>query len=105
MKDEIVEHLSDFLNTKKNLGIYPYDYGIDSYVYLGTDNRVAMQMIEDIKTGLTKYEKRVSDVDIQIVTSESTFLLSFVIKCNIEKSPYAFHLSFHHQKKEFNFEA
>lgn len=104
LKEEVFEHLTDFLNTKRNLGIYPEDYGIDSYIYLGSDNTIILKLISEIKIGLEKYEKRVQDIDIQPISNESSFHLSFIIKCKIEKKSYAFQLSFHPQRKMFNLE-
>lgn len=104
-KDEVLEHLSDFLNTRKNSGTYPLDYGVDSYVYLGTDKKVEQQIISDIKTGLDRFEKRVHGVEIKSLPSENCFLLSFMIQCKIEDTAFVFQLSFHHQKNAFNVEA
>ncbi len=51
-KDEIFEHLCDLLNTKRGYGSYPRDLGLDSYIYLGSDRKIILQIIEDIKTCL-----------------------------------------------------
>ncbi len=104
-KEEIVEHLVDFLNTKRNFGAYPADYGIDSYIYLGTDQQVILQLIADVRAGLAKYEKRVHDVDIQPVSNENSSILSFRIQCKIEKVPHFFQLSFSNQKNLYHLEA
>lgn len=86
------------------MGTYPLDYGIDSYVYLGSGNQIILQLTAEIKAGLMKYENRVRDIDIQPIQNENCFLLSFRIKCKIEEISYAFQLSFHHQNKKFNLE-
>lgn len=104
LEEDVFEHLTDLLNTKKNLGCYPFDYGIDSYVYLGTDKNIALQLAADIKSGLEQFEKRVRDIDIQPVNSENSFLLAFKISCKIEKNSYSFQLSFHNQKNMFKLE-
>lgn len=104
-QQEILEHVCDLLNTKKKFGVYPLEYGIDSYVYMGSDKKIVMEIIADIKGNLEKYEKRLQCIEIQSVPSPNRFLLSFLIKCKIEENPYSFHLSFHHQKNLFHLEA
>lgn len=102
--EEILEHLCDLLNTKKEFGGYQKDFGLDSYVYLGTNKKVGLQIIDDIKSSFEKFEKRVSDIDIQLIPNESQFFLSFLIKCKIEQKSCSFHLSFNHQKNLFKVE-
>ena len=104
LKEEVVEHLIDFLNTKKNLGIFPLDFGIDSYEYLNSGNQVIKQMMSDMKSGLEKYEKRVNNIEIEPISKENCFLLAFRITCKIEQISYSFQLSFHQQNKSFNIE-
>lgn len=105
IKEEIFEHLTDFLNTKRNLGVYPIDYGIDSYAFLGSDKKIFLQFVSDIKGGLEKYEKRVRDVEVDSVPNSSSVLLSFRIRCTIEEIPHTFQLSFHQHKHIFNWES
>lgn len=105
IREEVVEHLTDFLNTKRNFGAYPKDYGIDSYIYLGTDHQVMMQLISDVRTGLEKYEKRVQDVVIEPTPQPNSFVLAFRISCKIEEISYQFQLSFQNQKNLFHLEA
>lgn len=104
-QEEIVEHLNDLLNTKKNFGVYPLDYGIDNYVYVGTGKKVITQIMADIKFCLEKYEKRVREIKIQTTPNQNRFLLSFLVFCDVENSPHTFRLSFHHQKNFFNVES
>jgi predicted component of type VI protein secretion system len=104
-KDEVIEHLVDFLNTKKFSGSFPLDYGIESYVYLGSSNRALMQFMSDLKADLEKFEKRLKDIEITNIPSESSFLLCFSIKCHIEETPFSFQISFSHQKNSFQLES
>src|SRR5215208_1745035 len=83
-RDNIFEHLCDLLNTKRGFGSYPKDLGLDSYVYLGSDRKIILQITEDVKTCFEKYEKRISHIEVIPITSESRFFLSFIIKCKIE---------------------
>lgn len=105
LRDDILEHLSDLLNTKKGYGSYSQDLGLDSYVYLGSDNKISLHIIEDIKTCFEKYEKRVNQLEIIPMESKSRFHLSFVIKCQIKNKPYSFHLDFQCQNKSYHIEA
>ena len=104
VKDDILEHLCDLLNTKKGFGSYPADLGLDSYVYLGSDRKIMLQIIADIKICFEKYEKRVRQIEIMTVPSQSRFFLSFVIKCKIDNKACSFHLSFHQQNKSYQIE-
>lgn len=102
--EEIVEHLNDLLNTKKNFGYLPLDYGIDNYVYIGSNKKIITQIMADIKYCLDKFEKRVRAIKIQTVPNQNRFFLSFLVNCEIEKDQCTFHLSFHHQKNYFQIE-
>lgn len=101
---EIFEHVCDLLNTKRSLGTYPLDYGMDSYIYLGSNEKVVMQVMCDIKELLTKYEPRVDQVEIQHLPGPNCFFLSFLIKFKILKASYSAQLSFNGANKHFNFE-
>lgn len=105
LTEDVIEHLTDFLNTKRNFGAYPVDYGIDSYIYLDSGSKVLLQLIADVRMGLEKYEKRVSDIQIEPAASQQSSLVAFKIECKIEQITHAFHLSFHHQTNQFNLEA
>ena len=103
-KDNIFEHLCDLLNTKKGFGSYPKDLGLDSYIYLGSDKKIILQIISDVKSCFEKYEKRISHVEVIPQTSLGKFFLSFIIKCKIENKPSSFQLSFHQQNKSYSIE-
>lgn len=103
-KDEILEHLCDLLNTKKKFGSYPIDLGLDSYIYLGTDRKIILQIMADIKTCFGKYEKRISQVDIVHVPNQSSFYLSFMIHCKIENKPWSFRLAFNQKNYAYHLE-
>ncbi|MCE5318040.1 MAG: GPW/gp25 family protein [Parachlamydia sp.] len=105
VKEEVVEHLTDFLNTRRNMGTYPADYGIETFVDLGTDKYIVLKIVADIKNGLEKYEKRIHDVEINSIPSESSFHLAFRISCKIQDFSYAFQISFHSQNKIFQLES
>ena len=104
LREDILENLSDLLNTKKGFGSYAHDLGLDSYVYLGSDQKITLHIIEDIKTCFEKYEKRVSHLEVIPVESKSRFHLSFIIKCEINNKSCSFHLNFHHQNKSYHIE-
>lgn len=101
---EIVEHLNDLLNTKREFGSYPKDYGLDSYIYLGSNEEILKKVIEDIHDCLKKYEKRVTDVEVLYVSKEELFIRSFLIKCRIDTEHCAFRLSFQAQKHLYQVE-
>lgn len=103
-KDNIFEHLCDLLNTKRGFGSYPNDLGLDSYIYLGSDRKIILQIIEDVKSCFHKYEKRISSIEVIPKTSVGRFYLSFMIKCKIENKACSFHLSFHQQNKSYSIE-
>lgn len=103
-RDNIFEHLCDLLNTKKGFGSYPKDLGLDSYIYLGSDRTIILQIIKDVKSCFEKYEKRISHVEVTPRASEGRFFLSFIIKCKIENKPCSFQLSFHQQNKSYSIE-
>ncbi len=103
-KEEILENLNDLLNTKMGFGSYPKDLGLDSYIYLGSDRKIVLQIIADIKTCLEKYEKRIHQLEVIHVPSENHFFVSFVIKCKIDSRPCSFHLSFHQKNKSYSLE-
>lgn len=105
IKEEVLEHLTDYLNTRRCLGIYPLDYGIDSFVDLGKEKFIILKIIADIKTGLQKYEKRIQELEVTSFPSESSFHLAFRISCKIEDRSYAFQVSFHSQNKIFQLES
>lgn len=100
---DIVEHLRDLLNTKRGYGSYPADLGMDSYVYLGSDRKIILQIKADIETCFKKYEKRVQQIEVTPVPSDTRFYLSFIIKCKIDNKERSFHISFHQQNKSYSF--
>ncbi len=104
IEEDILENVSDLLNTKKGFGAYQEDMGLDSYFYGGSNGQIIKQMMHDIKCCLDKYEKRIQLIDIQSVPSSNRFFLSFMLKCKIKASSVSLHLSFHHQKHLFNVE-
>lgn len=104
-RDDLIEHLTDLLNTKRGFGSYSKDLGLDSYIYLGSDKKITLQIMQDIKTCFEKYEKRVSEVEVIPRESTSRFLQSFVIRCKINKEAYSFHLDFHSLNKSYVIEA
>lgn len=101
VSDNLLEHLSDLLNTKRGFGSYPHDLGLDSYVYLGSDKKITLQIMEDIKHCFAKYEKRVSHLEVVPIESKSRFFLSFLIKCKVSNQACSFHLNFHQQNKSY----
>lgn len=101
----IIEHLNDLLNTKREFGNYPRDYGLDSYIYLGSNEKIILKIIDDIHDCLNKYEKRVSDVEVIHMNTEDPFTRTFLITCKIEAQHYSFHLSFQAQKHFYQLEA
>jgi predicted component of type VI protein secretion system len=104
-QEQVLEHLCDLLNTKRGYGAYQKDLGLDSYIYLGTDKKVDKQIMSDIATCLQKYEKRISQIEVEQTKSEYAFMRAFIIKCRIEKIPLAFRLSFNQQKNSFSVES
>lgn len=104
IKEEVVEHLADFLNTRRNVGSFPADYGIEPFVDLGKDKCFTLKIIADIKNGLQKYEKRIQEIEVTSFPSESSFHMAFRISCKIEERSYAFQVSFHSQNKIFQLE-
>jgi predicted component of type VI protein secretion system len=104
LREEILEHLCDLLNTKRGFGSYPIDLGLDSYVYLGSDRKIILQIKTDIENCFQKYEKRVNQVEVIPVPSESRFFLSFHITCKVNDKACSFHLSFHQQNNSYSFE-
>lgn len=103
-KKEILENLCDLLNTKRGYGSYPRDLGLDSYIYLGTDKKIILQMVADIKTCFKKYEKRIQEIEVIPIPHESVFFISFDIKCYIDNDPYSLRLSFNHKQNLYNLE-
>jgi predicted component of type VI protein secretion system len=101
---EILENITDLLNTKKTFGSYDPSLGLDSYFYPHSSGRMLQQIMQDIKNCLEKHEKRIDVIDIFSIPSQSRFLLSFMIKCKIKTLSLSLHLSFHHQKNLFNVE-
>ncbi len=104
LDEEILENITDLLNTKKTFGGYEEDLGLDSYFYASSSGQVIKHLMRDIKECLDKYEKRIQITDIQSIPSPNRFFLSFMIKCKIKSSAVSLHLSFHHQKNLFNVE-
>lgn len=104
IRESLLEHLNDLLNTKRGFGSYPTDLGLDSYVYLGSDRKIILQIMADIKHCFEKYERRIREVEVSSVPNESRFFLSFIIKCKIENKPHAFQLSFQRQNKSCTLE-
>lgn len=103
-KDNIVEHLTDLLNTKKRFGSFLNDFGLDSYIYAGADPKAVILIAKDIKRSFEKYEKRIKDVEVSHIPNEKRFFLSFVIKCKIENNVHSFHLSLNQQNKFYHLE-
>lgn len=103
-KREILENLCDLLNTKRGYGSYPKDLGLDSYIYLGTDKKIILQMTADIKTCFKKYENRIQEIEVVPIPNESPFFISFDIKCHINDSPYSLRLSFNHKQNLYSLE-
>lgn len=102
--DSVFEHLCDLLNTKMGYGSYPKDLGLDSYIYLGSDRKITLQIIADVKKCFEKYEKRISHLEIIPVKSKSSFLLTFIIKFKIENKNCSYQLCFHQQNKSYSIE-
>src|SRR5579863_5722204 len=65
LKEEIVEHICDLLNTKKGFGVYQDDFGIDSYIHVGSDKTINKKIIDDIRRCLEKFEKRIKIESIE----------------------------------------
>jgi predicted component of type VI protein secretion system len=103
-RENIFEHLCDLLNTKRGYGSYPKDLGHDSYIYLGSDRKIVLQIIQDVKNCFEKYEKRISHVEVIPKTSAGSFFLSFIIKCKIESKACSFSLCFQRQNKFYSIE-
>lgn len=103
-RENIFENLCDLLNTKKGFGSYPQDLGLDSYVYLGSDKKIILQIIQDVKSCFEKYEKRIGHVEVIPKANGGSFFLSFIIKCKIESKACSFSLSFHRQNKFYSIE-
>jgi predicted component of type VI protein secretion system len=101
LKEEIVEHICDLLNTKKGYGVYQEDFGIDSYFHIGSDKTINKKIIDDIKRCLEKFEKRIKVQEITAVPSGNIFFLSFLINCKIQNVPHTFQIAFHQHKKTF----
>lgn len=101
LKDEIIEHICDLLNTKKGFGVYQEDFGIDSYAHVGSDKSINKKIIDDIKRCLEKFEKRIKIEDIEAIPSDNLFFLSFAIKCKIQNTSHTIQIAFHQQKKVF----
>jgi predicted component of type VI protein secretion system len=102
LKEEIIEHICDLLNTRKGFGTYRDDLGLDAYIYMGSNNSVSKKIIQDIKQCLEKFENRIQIEDIQSVSNDSPFFLSFLIKCKIQNVSHSFQIAFHHQNKSFD---
>lgn len=103
-RENIFENLCDLLNTKRGFGGYPKDLGLDSYVYLGSDRKIILHIIQDVKSCFEKYEQRISHVEVIPKPSAGSFFLSFIIKCKIENKSCSFSLSFHKQNKFYSIE-
>ena len=99
--EDIFEAICDLLNTKKTFGSYQRDFGLDTYVYLGSNKEITKQIIHDIKACIEKFERRITILDLQSTSSDNPFFLNFALHCKIEGKDHAFHLSFHHQKNFF----
>jgi predicted component of type VI protein secretion system len=102
LKEEIIEHIYDLLNTKKMFGTYQKDFGLDNYVYIGTNKLINKQIIQDIKECLKKFEKRITLEEVTSLPNQDPFILSFLIHCKVENASHVFLISFHHQKKTFH---
>ncbi len=101
LKEEIVEHICDLLNTKKGFGVVQEDFGIDSYFHVGSDKTMNKRIIDDIKRCLEKFENRIKVEEISAVPSDNSFFVSFAIKCKIQNSSHTIQIAFHQQKKTF----
>ena len=103
-EEEIVEHISDLLNTKQTFEAYAPDLGLDSHFYASSNSQLIKSLMQDIKGCLEKFEKRVELQSIKSVPSLSRFFLSFVISCKVKSSSLSLYISFHPQKNLFNVE-
>lgn len=101
IKEEIIEHINDLLNTKKTFGTYQKDFGLDNYVYISSNKQINKQIVQDIKECLKKFEKRIKIEDVISVPNHNPFFLSFFIQCKIEQASHVFVVSFHQHKKNF----
>jgi predicted component of type VI protein secretion system len=101
LKEEIIEHICDLLNTKKGFGVYQEDFGIDSYVHMGSDKSINKKIIDDIKRCLEKFESRIKIEAIEASPANNPFFLSFAILCKIQNTSHTFQIAFHQYKKTF----
>ena len=89
---EVVEHVSDLLNTKKTFGSYSKDLGLSDCD--GSLQQIVKQLIEDMRRCLETFEPRIQVIDIQPSVTKKPFLLSFIIRFTLNRSAHAVHLSF-----------
>lgn len=101
LKEEIVEHICDLLNTKKGFGVYQDDFGIDSYIHVGSDKTINKKIIDDITRCLEKFEKRIKIESIEAAPCDNAFFLAFSIQCRIQNVSHSFQIAFHQYKKTF----
>ena len=90
----IVENLNNILNTKKGFGSFLDDLGIrDLNEYRSRDD-IASVVIEEVKKNIEQYEPRVELLDITSQKTDSSFVLSFKIKCIVRKNAESLNMVF-----------
>ena len=101
VEEEIYESICDLLNTRKSFDSIQNDLGLDTYIYLSSDNQSIYQIIDDMKACINKYEKRVVLLNVKNIPSNTVFTLSFEITCTIKNKNHTFRFSFEQQKRLF----
>lgn len=90
----IVENLNNILNTKKDYGSFLTGLGIRDLNEFRSKEDIASVVIDEVKNNIEQYEPRVELLDISPQKSESSFVLSFKIKCIVRKNAESLNMVF-----------
>ncbi len=90
----IVENLNNILNTKKDYGSFLAGLGIRDLNEFRSKEDIASVVIDEVKNNIEQYEPRVELLDITPQKSDSSFVLSFKIKCIVRKNAESLNMVF-----------
>jgi type VI secretion system lysozyme-like protein len=90
----IVENLNNILNTKKEYGSFLTGLGIRDLNEFRSKEDITSVVIDEVKNNIEQYEPRVELLDITSQKTDSSFVLSFKIKCIVRKNAESLNMVF-----------
>jgi type VI secretion system protein len=89
---DILANLQNMLSSRRGYGYFLPNYGVTDYSYLGTKKDIAQAVIGELTELITRYEPRISLLQILAIDDERLFRLGFQIDFTVRNEPYSLKL-------------